>query len=354
MQLGLYAALLVAAGGAGAQGLASAGGRLRAKELDHDLRLSWAVDSAIHEALPATRWNSSRDRLRFRAAKPHHPLKEWARRMIAKVQQKHQTQAVKDAEPEATAAEGWHGPLWFFAAHHKAGTNLLNSLAKLQGHSLGLSLCTGSCGINRYFGPSQCRFSPEKVSERMMFYCNAGSSDLEAARRIGKSNLRAVHIIRDPIALVISGYVYDMHNEDGMHADLAMRSSDVVSGVAMEAEFALKATLPNMLAVHKSGQEKGDVLVVRMEDFLSSSQSFDDTVDRLFTYTMGQFVDRSMLDNLKQQATSEDLNRNPEPKHPNGVSRGDLKGVAKNALQSLPELLQRLQEYRVGLGYADA
>uniref|UniRef100_A0A7S1WSV5 Sulfotransferase domain-containing protein n=1 Tax=Alexandrium catenella TaxID=2925 RepID=A0A7S1WSV5_ALECA len=252
-------------------------------------------------------------------------------------------------------ARSWKGPLWFFAASHKAGTNLLFSLASIQASTLGLAICSGTCGANLYFG-KVCEIGESTVSERTMFYCNTGAADLEKARKIAGDQLRAVQIVRDPLAMVVSGYVYDMRQKvDGFHASRSMRRMSLAQGLATEAEFAVKNVLPQMLNVYRHGQTHGDSLVLRMEDFEASSEKFDETVARLFNYTMRglpAFYNRGVLEMMLQSAAKEDIRRNPVPDGLSFVSPVMLKDEAHSALSSIPaDLLKQLYEYRRELGY---
>jgi len=178
------------------------------------------------------------------------------------------------------------------------------------------------------------------------------SSSLASVRKVARGNLRAVHIIRDPIAVVISGYVYHTYSKDS--APVGLKRLSLGDGIAHEAQVALAGTLPEMLGAYTESQMNNDVLTVRLEDFMASSADYDVAVERIYNFTVGDFLDREELLALKQLATREDLARRPfTTDHSSSLADPKLTRDAWTALVGLPmDLLNQLLEYRGALGYA--
>mmetsp|Transcript_35708 Transcript_35708/g.111035 ORF Transcript_35708/g.111035 Transcript_35708/m.111035 type:complete len:304 (+) Transcript_35708:123-1034(+) len=239
--------------------------------------------------------------------------------------------------------------LWLFGAHHKAGTVLMHRLAMIQGRETEEQACSisnvyGPCG---HFGPS-CWTAP---SVRIWFDCHMSATSLQKVRERSAGTLRAVHIIRDPVALVVSAYVYHMRSNDGARTEL-IRHVNVSNGVQLEAEAALKETLPEMLSAYRDGLVNRDVLVVRLEDFMSSSTSFNATVRKVYHHTVGDSAHGRVIERMVSLATQEDLSQHPVYGHSSSTNP-ILKREAESAVQWIPDrLMRQLREYQSALGYA--
>jgi len=291
---------------------------------NEDESLQWDVDVATHSAMPPVRWSTLVPLVMLdvhRNGRPH----------------------FRTQVPQ---------PLWLYGAHHKAGTVLMNRLALIQGRALGEPACSisnlhGPCGS---FGPS-CWQEP---GVRLWFDCRVTDGSLERVRDQAKGALRAVHIIRDPLGLVVSGYVYHMHSNDGARLK-QMRRVNVSEGVALEAKAALRDALPEMLHAYSNSRRNRDVLVVRLEEFMNSSAGFDATVQKVYEYTVGDFKDKKTIEGMVRSAAGEDLARHPMTGHGHSASLidPDLKRDAVAALDNLPDHMKNtLLGYRKALGYA--
>mmetsp|Transcript_17423 Transcript_17423/g.49693 ORF Transcript_17423/g.49693 Transcript_17423/m.49693 type:complete len:321 (+) Transcript_17423:128-1090(+) len=260
--------------------------------------------------------------------------------------------ALLNLQPQGHPHHHSHGKkhTWLFGAHHKSGTILLHRLALILGRVLEQPVCSvaglqGPCGS---FG-SSCW---QAAGARLWFDCRLSGASLERARSAAGGALRAVHIVRDPMGLVLSGYVYHMRGGDGPHTAVLRRSS-LADGLALEAQTALEGPLREMLTAYQEGAKGGDALVVRLEEFTNSSTAFDAAVERVYRYAVGDLVDERTFKGLVKSAAAEDLLRHPTSDHSTSFSHPELKRQAALAFESLPEdILKRISDYRKALGYA--
>mmetsp|Transcript_144055 Transcript_144055/g.447415 ORF Transcript_144055/g.447415 Transcript_144055/m.447415 type:complete len:126 (+) Transcript_144055:94-471(+) len=122
-----------------------------------------------------------------------------------------------------------------------------------------------------------------------------------------------------------------------------------------EAEAALSWSLPEMLDAYRSVQADGRIMVVRLEDFMASSESFDATVQRIYNFTVGDIVSKDAVAALTRYAAREDLRRRPWTDHSTSILNPQLKRDAALALSSIPQdVLKQLLIYRHELGYGRA
>eukprot|EP00746_Dinoflagellata_sp_MGD_P139023 gnl/MRDRNA2_/MRDRNA2_72556_c0_seq3.p1 gnl/MRDRNA2_/MRDRNA2_72556_c0~~gnl/MRDRNA2_/MRDRNA2_72556_c0_seq3.p1 ORF type:complete len:214 (-),score=32.18 gnl/MRDRNA2_/MRDRNA2_72556_c0_seq3:346-987(-) len=100
--------------------------------------------------------------------------------------------------------------IFMYASHHKSGTELFRNLARYQSLLLGQPACVND-GCAKNGGRCTHAFPSTRTDPaRIYFSCHLFVKQLEAMQRFAGSNWRAVHVIRDPVALVVSGYIYHM------------------------------------------------------------------------------------------------------------------------------------------------
>mmetsp|Transcript_62481 Transcript_62481/g.177446 ORF Transcript_62481/g.177446 Transcript_62481/m.177446 type:complete len:312 (+) Transcript_62481:77-1012(+) len=273
--------------------------------------LEWQTDLATHAVMPRLAWNH------------HH-----RHRQVRQELKRH---------------------LWLFGSHHKAGTVLLHRLAMIQSTNTEEPFCSisnlyGPCGT---FGPS-C-WNEEGV--RIWFDCHVTGQSLTKVRALAAGQLRAILVLRDPVAMVVSGYVYHMQSDDGIRTSL-IRDVNLAEGVQLEAKRVIRDSLPEMLSAYQDGRANQDVLIVRLEEFMNSSASFDATVARLYNYSIGDIVGTQKIAKMVELASAEDLSRHPTSEHSTSFTNPELKRKAALALQSIPkDLMKQLHDYRAALGY---
>lgn len=251
-----------------------------------------------------------------------------------------------------------HQRIWLYASHHKSGTELFRNLARYQSLLLGQPACVNN-GCARNGGPCTYAYpSTQTDPAHIYFSCHLFVKQLEALQRFAGNDWRAVHVIRDPVALVISGYIYHMRsgNRDLDGQTPAIRSMSTSEGLRKEAEFALAKAIPQMVdAVKWENEHHANTLIMRLEDFTRSSQDYDASVRSLYDFLAGDVFCPKWLTMLSQMASKDDLNR-PHAAPAGGfnhVAEKDIKLEVKAALHSIPkELMAQLQDARKQLGYA--
>merc|ERR1719161_1040846 len=132
---------------------------------------------------------------------------------------------------------------------------------------------TGACSHNFESGPPQ---------SAVWFSCgpqfkNSTTTILRKAAHEKNADMKVVHIVRDPVGLIMSGYLYHMHTDDHL-PDQRMRQASIKEGLEIEARWAMRETLLEMLNIYESSQNDPNVLTVHLEDFIKGSNDFDKTV----------------------------------------------------------------------------
>lgn len=246
-----------------------------------------------------------------------------------------------------------NGPVyWLFGTHHKTGTHLARWLARYQSEAIGNPLGEwwpqGFCSKSRHDpGPSRtwvlCHMSGPEVKEVV-----------RAASRAG-GRLRMVHIIREPISMVVSSYLYHSRQADdwGPYVPRVNYSQmSLAAGLEREAVWALSTEVLDMVSASRARED--DAMFVRLEDFTQSSASFNATVARMYEYTLGGFNEVGLIPDLVRAASAQDLHRARSASRPDEghVTAAELTAQAKEAVGSIPpHLLQQLRSAGEALGY---
>jgi len=262
---------------------------------------------------------------------------------------------------------------FLFGAHHKSGTVVMRHLASVQAELLEQPPCVDDgCkgGSNRCTNKGSFFVEPDS-SSRTYFACSVEDGMISALRRkAAESNttFRGVHVIRDPLALVVSGYLYHMHSNDHL-PDEAIRRMSIELGIAYEAEYALNVTLKEMLAAYERSQSENgtgyeDVLSVRLEDLMRSSDDYDRTTAAIWNHTIGDMSTPYLLKRLRNASIKGDLRRNPLAERGSEKLEGDflfghvadaeMKQKAMQALKTIPPPhMEALLRARTRLGYPE-
>lgn len=242
---------------------------------------------------------------------------------------------------------------WVFGSHHKVGTHLIRSLARYQRDALEVGDCEHSAcnkGVCSSLWGANAR-----SGTRMWFSCDFTERQYKAMQDFAINNvsLRTVHVVRDPVATVISGYLYHLYSNDHCREQCQMmRNMSVSDGLAREAQWALSHTLNDMLRTYELGAHDSGMMTVRMEDLTKSSEEFDITVHRIYEHNeVGAFLTTEQRQALETRARHQDLKRHPH--HDAGhQASAEMKGKAAQALQSIPQdLYVQLREAGEKLGY---
>jgi len=247
-----------------------------------------------------------------------------------------------------------HGLAWVFVAHHKSGTKLLQKLARAQAMVMHLSACTDNVWLPK------C--SPEDPSTPMGIWFIGGPEDWSRSlAALEGRDVRLVHIIRDPVAMVVSGYIY--HTRQGTHAPLdtppPLRREVQLppkDGIALEAQYVLNTTGPAMDHVSSrlrtSDGPSTQVMSVRFEDFDASSASFIRTAAELYNFTVGDMVSQVEMKRLIAKASMHDLHRHPTSDTAHVVLSKGVEEQVRRTLGTIPKhMLDDLYRARARLGY---
>jgi len=159
----------------------------------------------------------------------------------------------------------------------------------------------------------------------------------------GEQGLRAVHIIRDPLEMVASGYCYH-HAGNEREADfngfapLNIESLNATEGVPLVAER-MENVIKSMVEAFMVSDSK-DTYVVRYENLTRSSPAFDYNIAMMFDFLFGGLITPAEMQQIKIEAQVEDLNRGQDGYSDDGhVSDDECKLQARAALQYIPTAL---------------
>jgi len=172
---------------------------------------------------------------------------------------------------------------YLFFTHHKTGTFLMRQLALALNKTLAMEVKLHI--ENRKTHP--CNFTAE-----VAHYQNMHENDLEVLRR-DCPNYRAVHLIRSPLSLLASAYMYhrNVHDCFGMPTGpKKLEGKSVYDGLRMEAQAitfpipGMRGVLREMLAVHDLVKDDPRVFET---DLAAFEADFDGAAKRVFTHLLG-------------------------------------------------------------------
>uniref|UniRef100_A0A7S1QXB7 Sulfotransferase domain-containing protein n=1 Tax=Alexandrium catenella TaxID=2925 RepID=A0A7S1QXB7_ALECA len=192
-------------------------------------------------------------------------------------------QALRKPKASAARLPSAPGPeKILFLTHHKTGTFLMRQMASSLEATLGMEVQLRI--QNRRTHP--CNFSAQ-----VAHYQNFHEEDLEIIRR-DCPNYRAVHLIRSPLSLLASAYMYHRNTPDtfGMPTGpKKLTGLSVYDGLRLESEAIMykrptqRGVLREMLAVHELVKDDPRVLETDLDSF---AQDFDGTTRRVFTHLL--------------------------------------------------------------------
>mmetsp|Transcript_48595 Transcript_48595/g.130047 ORF Transcript_48595/g.130047 Transcript_48595/m.130047 type:complete len:332 (-) Transcript_48595:38-1033(-) len=239
---------------------------------------------------------------------------------------------------------------WFFGSHHKSGTDLLRSLAIVQGKLMDLEMCL-SLGMFG-FAPKNC--PTERFYESRVWFTHNLTADVMNFNQRRHVPIRNVHIIRDPIAMVVSGYIFHQSDRDTPSFLLKEREKSLTEGLAIEAKYVLHETGQAMLEAWRNSSDTS-TLHVRFEDLTRSPESFDATTRMVYNFTVGDVLaegNGTTVEQMVEAASKYDLSRHPDAGRPGHVSSPEMEARVMEAIEGIPkDLLARLKRMRAELGY---
>lgn len=217
--------------------------------------------------------------------------------------------------------------MWIVGTHHKTGSFLA---AQIWGDEHQLVQPSLKVHVNS-FRPIQekkwRKLSDTDVDVVITFHATGINADLETI--LGRP-YRFVHIIRDPVAQLISAYVYEIErithrNETGaagVHDKYLKTVQNHMDDPNYAGLFALadfmKPELEDMQMQYAVSELDHNAINIRLEDF---TLDFEDTLQRMFTF-LG--VPESQLKHFMRNAMQEDLTKHTdsENKHDVHVTSG--------------------------------
>eukprot|EP00408_Alexandrium_pacificum_P028300 CAMPEP_0171192918 /NCGR_PEP_ID=MMETSP0790-20130122/20113_1 /TAXON_ID=2925 /ORGANISM="Alexandrium catenella, Strain OF101" /LENGTH=364 /DNA_ID=CAMNT_0011658083 /DNA_START=73 /DNA_END=1167 /DNA_ORIENTATION=- len=266
------------------------------------------------------------------------------------------------------AGEAWEELQWHYGSHHKAGTDMLRGLAYEHVNVMKEPYCLS---LGKYgFRPkkciknmthtakvwSWCNFSAGLMNHLMIGqprpgdYHSVGRDERAQESLYGK--LRGVHIIRDPISMVVSGYIYHMSSDDTPPYLRAIRNMSMVDGLTREAQYFLNRHGKEMETSY--AQAPAWVMTVRFEAFVESSESFDEAAAAVYQHMLGGIYTKGERSLLAEYATQHDLRRvgvasSAERQH---VADHAMKEKVREVIRTIPkQVMAKLIDMRQNLGY---
>eukprot|EP00408_Alexandrium_pacificum_P063726 CAMPEP_0171169286 /NCGR_PEP_ID=MMETSP0790-20130122/8137_1 /TAXON_ID=2925 /ORGANISM="Alexandrium catenella, Strain OF101" /LENGTH=363 /DNA_ID=CAMNT_0011634131 /DNA_START=73 /DNA_END=1164 /DNA_ORIENTATION=+ len=269
---------------------------------------------------------------------------------------------------ELDAGGAWEDVHWHYGSHHKSGTDLLRGLAYAHVQAMKEPYCLshGKYG----FEPPECNRNLTDVA-KLWSWCNFSARLIkhlelgapragdyrslgrgERAQRRPSGRLRGVHMVRDPVSMVVSGYIYHMHSDDTPPFLTAIRNLSMVDGLTREARFLLNAHGREMATSYALAPPW--VLQVRFEAFTESSASFDEAVAAVYKHMLGGIYTKGQRSLLAGYAARHDLRRGQQSSKvmQNHVADHALKDTVREVVKTIPpKVLAKLKAMRQRLGY---
>mmetsp|Transcript_12593 Transcript_12593/g.39702 ORF Transcript_12593/g.39702 Transcript_12593/m.39702 type:complete len:298 (+) Transcript_12593:44-937(+) len=254
---------------------------------------------------------------------------------------------------------------YYFKGYHKTGTALINHLCDhLKKTVTGSEDLCARCSkvINASAGGRWCERvwsdaytlvrSQDFYAAPARFFC---ATPLDDVQRIG-GDYRAAHILRDPLTLLASAYIYDQKGADhvGFGGGKELGALSRREGLRLKA-VDMGEIMRQILAGHELARKDPHVLEVRFEDFRAD---FDGAASKLFSFMNGEgppgldreFVARAQYDDISRW--SEERKRQPH------VSDARLEQQAVDELLAMcaegDAVIAPFLALRSSLGYGEA
>lgn len=179
------------------------------------------------------------------------------------------------------ATPAW--PVLVEATHHKAGSHLLAELSGLPRSLkvIGMPLQVDDRRGHRWHDP----VSSFPVSRLRQYW--AFDAESYTALVSGTQPFKLVHLIRDPLEMVISAYWYHLRHNDTQvvlgTGPSELQSLDTLAGLEKEAAAEFKYSLAHMLASTQVMSADPRVRTIAFEDF---DDDFNGTVSCLYRFLL--------------------------------------------------------------------
>lgn len=213
--------------------------------------------------------------------------------------QKHAAQApASNSRKSEQLMKPWDRRQYLVMATHKSGTHLIRNVMRRTFDALG---ATGSCAYNSFAIPFTTVGCKQNCTENPSPIRWANWNDpnhIVEMRKMGP--LRGLMTIRDPMEMIVSAYVYHHRGEEiGPSAAWEIPENltwlEPSEGLPLMAEVMMEP-LSDMVTSFEIAD--GDVLPVRYEDFLRSSDDFDATYAKIMDF----FFENEVSEDQKKAA----------------------------------------------------
>lgn len=258
-------------------------------------------------------------------------------------------------------------------AYHKSGCTLMEEL---------LAELERECGI-RTLHPSRhnmtkparragrCRTSLYDAAAGGWAYVKMPGAILSSWERLRqfvepRPNRQFVHVLREPISLAVSFYLYHRQGEEKlrMYAPLvgSLRTMGLRDGIVYATHFLLRYELPAMASMHRTLSGRADATTLRLDEITSSSAGFDAAAHALLTAAgvdAARAKSAGRLAPLMDALRRHDLRRSGSSVRADGTKHAHVDGAApwenaslvRTTLSSEAALMRDLRQHGRALGY---
>lgn len=209
--------------------------------------------------------------------------------------------------------------VFMMGSFHKTGTNLFRQAARFFNSVVNISHCANrGCVANK----NKCddpEFHHNKWwhwldGKNTVFLCDTETSTIKRLEFRSNDNLRGVMVIRDPLAMLVSGYVYHKNaiHDCGACAGKCQQFKEmsVLDGLRIQTECT-KRSVASILDTYRMAQKNLNLKIIRFEDLMESSDSFDEEMKTIFAHLTGGCM--AGEEEFVEIAANLDLRRNPNP-----------------------------------------
>jgi len=237
-----------------------------------------------------------------------------------------------------------------FASHHKTGTAVLNDVAQTVAQILELDI-EKKLSRSRPGHGSSFHEAPD-WSRSLHLYQTFDSDAWRAivSSRETQSRVRLVHLVRDPVETVISGYWYHCRTGDTGTVPIdseALVQLDTEDGLEVEAAAVLESTIPEMQAAAGAAKDSDRrVLRLGLEAF---TDDWEGTLARVWDF----LADSSEMytEDLRDQFLDLASMATPDPEH---VTARHSKEVARQIIaESGAAVWDKVRAARASIGYRE-
>lgn len=213
--------------------------------------------------------------------------------------QKHAAQApASNSRKSEQLMKPWDRRQYLVMASHKSGTHLIRNIMHRTFDELG---ATSSCAYNSWaipFTSVGCKVNCTE-NPRPIRWANWNRPDhIIEMRKEGP--YRGVMVVRDPMEMVVSAYVYHHRGEEvgpngAWDVPINLTWLEPTEGIPLMAEI-MMYPIGDMMTSFEIAD--GDTLTVKYEDFLRSSDDFDATYAKIMDF----FFDKEISEDQKKRA----------------------------------------------------